>query len=88
MSNNKEEVLHKKSSIMAEELCKGLPTSFFKFVTYVHSLGFDKKPDYQYLYSVLSQCLETMSDLPIKVLPLHISPNVNVDHAPILTGWV
>jgi hypothetical protein len=87
-SNNKEEVLCKKSSITAEELCEGLPTPFFKFVTYVCSLGFDKKPDYQYLHSVLSQCSETMGDLPIKALPSHTSPDVNVDCAPILTGWV
>jgi serine/threonine protein kinase len=87
-SNDKEEVLHKKSSIMVEELCEGLPAPFFKFITYIRSLGFDEKPDYQYLHSVLSQCSETMGDLPIKALPSHTSPGVNVDCAPILTGRV
>jgi hypothetical protein len=41
-------------SIMVEELCEGLPTSFCNFVSHVHSLDFDRKLDYQYLYSILS----------------------------------
>ena len=52
-SSDQEAILQKKSSTTAEELCEGLPPSFCKFVTYVRSLGFDKKPDYQYLHSVL-----------------------------------
>ncbi|KAH9007539.1 kinase-like domain-containing protein, partial [Lactarius hengduanensis] len=49
-------VLQKKQSVTAEELCEGLPTPFCNFVTYVRSLGFDEKPDYQYLHSILSRC--------------------------------
>ncbi|KAF8483100.1 kinase-like domain-containing protein, partial [Russula emetica] len=51
--NDEEVVLRKKTSITVEELCEGLPAPFCKFVTYVRSLGFDKKPDYQFLHSIL-----------------------------------
>jgi len=57
-------VLQKKKSVTAEELCEGLPTPFHKFVTYVHSLGFDAKPDYQYLHSIISQCSAAEADHP------------------------
>ena len=53
---NKKAVLRMKTLIMVEELCKGLPSPFCKFVNYVHSLGFDEKPDYQHLCSILLQC--------------------------------
>lgn len=52
-------VLQKKVSITAEELCEGLPPPFSKFVIYVRSLGFDEKPDYEYLHAVLLQCSQT-----------------------------
>jgi len=39
------DIHQKKKSITAEELCEGLPAPFCKFVDYVHSLGFDEKPD-------------------------------------------
>jgi serine/threonine protein kinase len=66
-----EAVLQVKSSITAEELCEGLPTSFCNFVSYVRSLDFDRKPDYQYLHSILSQVSqsETEIDQPSDVLP-------------------
>jgi hypothetical protein len=73
---------------MAEELCKGLPAPFCKFVTYVCSLGFDQKPDYQYLHSILLQCLEVDTNQPIKAPPLYLCPQVSADHEPIFTGWV
>ncbi|KAI0286322.1 casein kinase I isoform delta [Russula brevipes] len=59
--NNHEAVLHKKISIMVEELCEGLPAPFCKFVTHLHSLRFEEKPDYQYLYSILLQCSEVVT---------------------------
>jgi serine/threonine protein kinase len=55
---DREAVLQKKSSITAEELCQDLPAPFFEFVTHVRSLGFDEKPDYQFLQSILSRCSE------------------------------
>lgn len=71
-----EAVLQVKSSITAEELCEGLPTPFSKFVSYVRSLAFDKKPDYQYLHSILSRISEseTKIDQPSDVLPPTHSP--------------
>jgi serine/threonine protein kinase len=56
---NHEAILQKKISITAEELCEGLPPPFSKFVIYVRSLGFNEKPDYEYLHTVLLQCLQT-----------------------------
>jgi len=83
--NHKKAILQKKTSIMVEKLCKGLPTPFCKFITYVHSLGFDQKPDYQYLHSILLQCLEAETNQPIKAPPLYLC-QVSVDHEPISTG--
>ena len=81
--NNGEAVLRKKTSITAEALCEGLPAPFHKFVTYVCSLGFNEKPDYQFLQSILLQCSETVIDQPIKAPPLETCPHVSVDRAPI-----
>ena len=72
--NNEKAILRKKTSITVEELCEGLPTPFCKFVTYVRSLGFDQKPDYQYLHSILLQCSEAETIQPIKVPPLYLCP--------------
>ena len=52
-------VLQKKMSTTAEELCKGLPPLFSEFITHVRSLGFDKRPDYKHLHTILLQCSET-----------------------------
>ena len=78
--SNYEAVLQMKLSIIVEELCKGLPTSFCNFISHVYSLDFDRKPDYQYLHSILSQVSEsetTKIDQPNNVLPpacSHTSP--------------
>jgi serine/threonine protein kinase len=87
-SNDEKAILRKKSSITAEELCESLPAPFCKFVTYVRSLGFDQKPDYQYLHSILLQCSEAETIQPIKASPLYSCPQVSVDREPILTGRV
>jgi hypothetical protein len=58
--------------ITVEELCKGLPTSFCNFVSHVRSLDFDRKPDYQYLHSILSWVSESETaeiDQPNNVFP-------------------
>jgi len=55
-------VLQIKVLIMAEELCKGLPPPFSKFVIHVRSLGFDEKPDYEHLHAILLQCSETETE--------------------------
>jgi serine/threonine protein kinase len=78
-----EAVLQKKRSITAKELCEGLPTPFCEFVTHVRSLGFDEKPDYQHLYSIISQCSEIEIDQPTKT-PCFSAPSpVGVDCKPI-----
>jgi hypothetical protein len=65
--SDEEGVLRKKLLITVEELCKGLPAPFCKFINHVCSLGFDKKPDYQYLCSILLECSEqTETDQPSK----------------------
>ena len=86
--NNEKAILRKKTSITVEELCEGLPTPFCKFVTYVRSLGFDQKPDYQYLYSILLQCSEAETNQPIKVPRLYSCPQVSADHEPNFTSRV
>jgi len=78
-------VLRKKKSITAEELCKGLPTPFYKFVMHVHSLGFDKKPDYQHLHAILSQCSETKFKQPTNASPFSALSPVSVNSTPILS---
>jgi serine/threonine protein kinase len=88
---NEEAILQKKTSITAEELCEGLPAPFCKFVTCVRSLGFDQKPDYQYLHSILLQCSEAEANQPIKAPPLYLCPQVSVesvDPEPIFTSPV
>jgi hypothetical protein len=85
-AGNEEAVLREKTSITVKELCEGLPAPFCKFVTYVRSLGFDKKPDYQFLHSILFQCSNAVTDKPIKVPPLYMCPHASEDRAPIFTG--
>jgi serine/threonine protein kinase len=85
--HNHEAVLQMKLSIMVEELCKGLPTSFCNFISHVHSLDFKRKPDYQYLHSILSQVSEseTKIDQPSNVLPSacsHTSPSAHSRTSP------
>jgi casein kinase 1 len=81
-----ETVFQKKKLITAEELCEGLPAPFCKFVSYVHSLDFDEKPDYQYLYSILLQCSETKTNQHHKALPCQLTNNI--DSTPIFSDQV
>jgi len=85
---DREKILHMKS-ITAGELCEGLPTPFCKFVSYVRSLGFDKKPDYQYLHSILSQCsLATETGHLDEQRPSLARPRVKSDYTPIFSDRV
>ena len=85
-AGNKEAVFRKKTSIMVEELCEGLPAPFCKFVTYVRSLGFSEKPDYQFLHSILVQCAETMTEQSSKALPLCTCCHVSTGCVSVPTG--
>ncbi|KAH9008763.1 kinase-like domain-containing protein [Lactarius hengduanensis] len=86
-SSDQEAVLQKKSLTTAEELCEGLPASFCKFVTYVHSLGFDEKSDYQHLHSILSQCSQPDTVQTNNALPSARSP-FDVHHTPVSSDQV
>ena len=81
-----EAVLRKKQSITTEELCKGLPAPFYEFVTHIRSLGFDEKPDYQKLHSILSQCSETELDQSTKAPPFSAPSPVRVDCTPVVSN--
>ncbi|KAI9431546.1 kinase-like domain-containing protein, partial [Lactarius psammicola] len=86
-SSDQEAILQKKLLTMVEELCEGLPVPFSKFVHYVCSLGFNEKPDYQYLHSVLLQCSQTETVQTDKTL-LSIHPSVDDHHTPIFSNRV
>jgi hypothetical protein len=83
-----EAVLKKKMMTMAEELCKGLPPPFLKFVIYICSLGFDEKPDYERLHTILLQCSETETDQPTEVMPSSALPSLSVNLTPIPSDCV
>jgi casein kinase I family protein HRR25 len=61
---HQEGVLQKKISITVEELCEGLPIPFFEFIRHIRSLGFNDKPNYEYLHSVISHCSQMEIDSP------------------------
>ncbi|KAH9176469.1 kinase-like domain-containing protein [Lactarius sanguifluus] len=48
-------VLEKKIASI-NTLCQGLPAPFLAFTKHIQSLGFDEKPQYDYLRSLLMQC--------------------------------
>jgi serine/threonine protein kinase len=81
-------VLQKKLSSRVEELCEGLPAPFSKFINYVRSLGFNKKPDYQYLHSILSECSQTETDQSGKALLSSACSSVGLDGTPAFSGQV
>src|SRR5229473_1143804 len=60
-----DEVLRLKQVTMAKTLCKGLPQLFIKFIQHIWSLGFEDKPDYQYLHSLLMQCILALNQMPL-----------------------
>src|SRR5713226_1118551 len=59
-----DEVLRLKQATMAKTLCKGLPQPFIKFIQHIQSLSFEDKPDYQYLHSLLAQCILVLNQTP------------------------
>ncbi len=89
-----EAVLQKKLGVSIEELCQGLPAPFCDFVTYVRLLGFNKKPDYQHLHSILLLCSETESGSsdsgqPIKAPPsLHVPVSAKHKFTPVVSDRV
>ena len=50
-----ERILEKKVSTSIEALCKNFPMEFRSFFEHVRSLGFDDRPDYEYLKRLFSE---------------------------------
>jgi casein kinase 1 len=67
-----EEAVLKKKTTLAKVLCQGLPLPFVAFAPHIQSLGFDEKPQYDYLHALLTQC------------SVHDSNNVVSDHTTLL----
>lgn len=44
-----------KQNTTTEQLCQGLPKEFKLYMEHVKSLGFDEKPNYNYLYNLFAQ---------------------------------
>jgi len=57
-----EATVHKKKTALANRLCKGLPLPFITFIQHIQSLGFDEKPQYNYIHSLITQCLACPSN--------------------------
>ena len=51
-----EAVVLEKKTAMAETLCQGLPLPFVMFTQHIQLLGFDEKPQYDHLHTLLTQC--------------------------------
>jgi len=60
-----------------------IPAPFCEFVIHVRSLGFDKRPDYQHLQSILSQCSEAEINQAGKAPPFSAPSPVDVNCTPI-----
>ncbi|CAK9439318.1 uncharacterized protein LODBEIA_P34980 [Lodderomyces beijingensis] len=52
-----EKIGMKKQTTSVNELCYGLPIQFAQYLTYVRSLKFDEKPDYNYLVSLMDKAM-------------------------------
>ena len=51
-------ILAKKRGTTADELCKGFPNEFAKYIEYTRNLEFEADPDYKYLRNLLVSILE------------------------------
>jgi serine/threonine protein kinase len=56
-----DKIKEKKISTTIEELCKGVPKEFAKYMTYWRNLKFEEKPDYQRLRKYLQDIAERMN---------------------------
>ena len=45
-------------STTIEQLTRGMPDEFEKYLNYVRSLKFDQRPDYNYCRSLFRNCME------------------------------
>jgi serine/threonine protein kinase len=49
-----------KQSVPIEDLTRGLPAEFAKYMTYVRSLQFEERPNYDYLKNLFSSCFQRL----------------------------
>ena len=53
-----DKIKDKKVNTSVEQLCKGFPEEFCKYLSYCRNLKFDEKPDYQYLRGLFKGLFE------------------------------
>jgi hypothetical protein len=69
------EILDIRMTITPSTLCEGLPAEFEIFLSYVRSLEFKQKPDYQYLRGLISCLSESDHDNDVHcLLPIFEEP--------------
>ena len=68
-------VLEKKTAL-AKTLCRGLPPPFIAFTHHIQSLGFDERPQYDYLHTLLTQCSARVSN-GVASNPVTVTPSLN-----------
>ncbi|KAH9970630.1 kinase-like domain-containing protein, partial [Lactifluus volemus] len=62
---HRDQVLRLKQGTTVETLCEGLPQPFLFFLDYIRSLSFKERPDYPYLYSLLTECILPLNPTPL-----------------------
>ncbi|KAH8759516.1 casein kinase I isoform delta [Diaporthe sp. PMI_573] len=61
-ASNKEKnelIKEKKTTLLVEELCVGLPEEFATYLNYTRSLGFEDRPDYAYLRQLFRRLFQS-----------------------------
>jgi len=53
-------ILEKKISTPVQELSKGLPNEFVDYFKYCSNLGFEQKPDYEFLKNIFKQIIDKL----------------------------
>lgn len=57
-----ERIADKKQSTQIKELCEGFPSQFETYMKYVRNLGFEQRPDYDYLRDLMSEALTQIGE--------------------------
>ncbi|KAF8498962.1 kinase-like domain-containing protein [Russula emetica] len=67
---HQDKVLKVKQATIVKALCKGLPQPFIEFSKYIRCLGFQDKPDYNLLCSILKKYAVRLSSVHRQLKPL------------------